>query len=99
VCFGKEYETDGLIYTKNTPYLKKLRILFKWKPIEHATIDFLAKKCPPNLSGLYSSMYKPDKILYLLFSGCNKQLAKSLSLPPLKHYNKLFPTKNTIFPI
>uniref|UniRef100_A0A6C0IWB0 mRNA (guanine-N(7))-methyltransferase n=1 Tax=viral metagenome TaxID=1070528 RepID=A0A6C0IWB0_9ZZZZ len=63
---GRDYEIDGVILYFN----KKI---FKWKPAEQTSIDFLAMECPKSL--LDTDIYKsrPGKKLYLLFSGISKE--------------------------
>lgn len=50
------YKTDGLIFTKNGDSYRKTKN-YKWKPIEHTTIDFLVKKVKLN--------EKPEYVLYV----------------------------------
>ena len=68
-----DYNTDGLIFTPiNEPVrMGTHETLFKWKPLDHNTIDFLVKNRPDGCMGLYiqdrgelifSGMIKPDQV-------------------------------------
>ena len=70
---GYDYNTDGLVFTPiNEPVrMGTHETLFKWKPLDHNTIDFLVKNRPDGTIGLYiqdrgelvfSSFIKPDNI-------------------------------------
>ena len=81
---------DGLILTSldnNYNYTKN----YKWKPVEHMTIDFLVKECHSLLVGLnpYKIKNKNNK-LYLLFSAINKISFMRLMNKHVKYYNKIF---------
>jgi hypothetical protein len=59
---------DGLIFNN----------MYKWKPIEELTIDFLTMR-DPSMSGRY-----------FLFAGINKSQSRQYGIRPLKDYNKIF---------
>lgn len=83
------YGTDGFIFTsKYETY--KLSKNYKWKPLDKITIDFLCKKCPAELLGVYPYMTKADKTLYLLFVGITKDMAKQLQVRRIPFWNKMF---------
>ena len=113
---SKFYEIDGLIFVpnsniKNTEHKYPINtnynnmIGYKWKPIEHMTIDFYICKLPTNLynNRPYSNLKlnKNDNI-YILFSGISKNDFDKLNFTYLNNYKKIIPEKflnNTYFPI
>jgi hypothetical protein len=97
----REYEIDGLIFNSPGENYHDTRI-YKWKPYDHNTIDFLAKKCPSNISGVKPYEVKDGKTLYFLFSTISFELFKKFNLSLVPNYKKLFPTlsdKAQRFPI
>jgi hypothetical protein len=80
----KDYECDGLIFIENhNNYLNTKS--YKWKPLEHTTIDFLAKKCT-----FPTKIDVPDTHeLYYLFNGINYDMFKSLALRYCENYEKI----------
>jgi len=113
---SKFYEIDGLIFVPNS-HVKNIEhkypintnynnmIGYKWKPIEHMTIDFYICKLPNNLySNKPYSQYKLNKNdnIYILFSGISKNDFDKLNFTYLNNYKKIIPEKflnNTYFPI
>jgi len=84
------YEIDGLIITSpDKNYFDTEN--YKWKPIEHLTIDFLARKCPESALGHGYYAIKPNHDLYLLFVGMRQDMrrASRMTFPP--YYKALFP--------
>jgi hypothetical protein len=79
---------------------------YKWKPIEHMTIDFFICKLPTNL---YDNIpYKDIKLeegdnIYILFSGISKQDFDSMSLSYMTNYKYIVPeiyhNTTNLFPI
>jgi hypothetical protein len=94
-----EYNIDGLIFSSaDHPYRQTK--FYKWKPMEHTTIDFVAMKCPSFLHGIAPYHVKPDKTLYLLFVGVQKHMFQKLNMKKLKYYDQLFPyIRHDYFPI
>lgn len=85
------YETDGLILTEPTRgYLATIN--YKWKPLSHNTIDFLAVKAPANIIGRPPYMIPPGipGEIYFLFSGVRAQLREQLGLGFLPGYRQMF---------
>lgn len=113
---SKFYEIDGLIFVpnshvKNTEHKYPINtnynnmIGYKWKPIEHMTIDFYICKLPNNLyNNKPYSQYKLNKNdnIYILFSGISKNDFDKLNFTYLNNYKKIIPEQflnNTYFPI
>jgi len=80
---NNKYLTDGLIiFNRNSNYNDTK--YYKWKPI--CTIDFYLKKCPDNILGVDPYVNKPNKTLYILFSGINDIDYNNLSITKSKYY-------------
>lgn len=84
----KDYDIDGIILTPNDGKYNSMKV-YKYKPPNELTIDFLIKKCPPKLSELFK--IKTDKFVYLLFSGISKRTFYKLRMRLIKYYDKIFP--------
>lgn len=113
---NKNYEIDGLIFIPNSNVYNKdskfkinsnytNMVGYKWKPIEHMTIDFFVCKLPKNL---YTNIpYKNYKIksnefIYILFSGISKSDYEKFKLSYMIDYKKIVNEKymnGNIFPI
>lgn len=65
---------DGLIFTHKKDYYS----VYKWKPPEKMTIDFVAKKHVKNNN-------------YILFVGAKLAVYKNLGLRTVENYNEYFP--------
>lgn len=90
------YETDGVILTPSAGDYLSMRV-YKYKPIDRLSIDFVVKKCPDKLLGVEPYIKKPGKVLYLLFSGMRADMFRQLRLKFVDHYHEIFPgidTKN-----
>jgi len=80
--FEKIYNTiysylhDGIILMNDRSYYDA--IIYKWKPVEKMTIDFLVKKCPDNLLGVAPYSIKDRFTLYWLFCGISSSMYKKL---------------------
>ena len=80
--FEKVYNTmysylhDGVILMNNRHYYEST--IYKWKPVEKMTIDFLVKKCPDNLLGVAPYSIKEGKTLYWLYCGITSSMYKKL---------------------
>lgn len=83
----KPYDVDGIILTPAKGNYKSMKV-FKYKPPEQLTIDFLMKKCPDNLKKLYNN--KNNKTLYILFCSIYKRVFFKLRLRTIKYYNEMF---------
>lgn len=92
----RPYKTDGLILVEPAKQYNRT-VSYKWKPIEDITIDFLAKKAPPEYLSTWTN-YR----LYLLFVGISNNLFKSTNMVRCNGYNQLFLERdytNEYFPI
>lgn len=95
----KLYHSDGIIFTSAADTYKHTKY-YKWKNIANMTIDFVARKCPVKLVGIYPYIVKPGRELYLLFSGIKRTEYNKFNLKKIQYYNTLFPTNDAnYFPI
>jgi hypothetical protein len=84
-----DYPTDGLIISEpHASYTKTHN--YKWKPLSHNTIDFLAIKCPRKLIGVQPFIDKPNMTLYLLFVGISHNMREKMGLALVRSYNDMF---------
>lgn len=98
----RPYRNDGLILVKpGAPYAQTAT--WKWKPPEHNTIDFLARRAPPGAcelpgaEGAAAAEGAPvaegaaeGAAAYILFVGANRIQLDALGLEPLPCYEQLF---------
>lgn len=93
------YPIDGLVFTPatksnrkrfKTPHHYYDMIVYKWKPPERQTIDFLVMQCPKNLLGIDPYMPKKGKTLYFLFNGISPPQFKQLGLEHQRGYKEMF---------
>lgn len=94
------YGVDGLIFTPLDDTYANMKS-WKWKPLEHMSIDFLVKKPPDKLLGISPYETRPDHTILFLFCGISKILYDKLRLTPVSGYKKMFPHQNMYrnFPI
>lgn len=106
------YEIDGLIFTPDFNDMKHIKytkpedyfdmVVYKWKPPEKVTIDFLVMKAPESLIGIKPYDNKPGHTLYLLFSGIKIGMFQMLNLKYMPEYRTIFSnirTRRDYFPI
>jgi SAM-dependent methyltransferase len=97
------YPIDGLIFTpahivekdgKNTKYDRAENyfdmVVYKWKPVEKLTIDFLVMKPPASLLGISPYLTKDGFDMYFLFCGIKPKLLELLNLNKVKNYYDIF---------
>ena len=84
----KPYEIDGIILT---PYNGKYNTMqvYKYKPVEKLTVDFLIKKCPESLLGI-KPYIENNNHLYLLFCGISDYVFRKFNMSFIKNYNDIF---------
>jgi len=74
---------DGLILTENKPYFDS--IIYKWKPLDHLTIDFLIIK-PENPK---KEFQEHNKVVFYLFTTISQKSYDSASVYKLEDYDKI----------
>lgn len=98
---SRMYPIDGLIFTPNTPlddskskYTSKNMyfdmVVYKWKPPEKMTIDFLVMRPPKHLIGVKPYLPKDGHDIYFLFCGINYNTYKMLGLDYVTGYQEIF---------
>jgi SAM-dependent methyltransferase len=89
----KLYETDGIIFNSAKNSYQNMAV-YKYKPLEKLTTDFLIKLCPTSLLNITPYMKKDNLYLYLLFCGVSKAAYFSLNLELIRKYDTIFPHIN-----
>lgn len=87
----RDHEIDGIIIqTAYKPYYDMK--IWKWKPEDKISVDFLIKECPKQLAGKLPYESKKNKKLYWLFCGISRSQFIKLNkkLPP--YYTEIFPS-------
>lgn len=78
-------KADGIIFDN----------IYKWKPVEHLTIDFLTMSAAAP-SDSHLSQKKGDDVSgghenqYMLFAGMNRTQSRQYNIRPVPGYNKIF---------
>ena len=89
----KDYEVDGIILTPADGKYNDM-LVYKYKPLNKLSIDFLIKKCPAKLLGI-KPYVSNGKTLYLLFCSINKYVYGRLNMQVIKHYDDIFSNINS----
>jgi Asfivirus mRNA-capping enzyme len=108
----RAYPIDGLILTPAVSLGGRSRFnkpndyfdmeVYKWKPSNQLSVDFLILKPPKSILGKKPYIEKPGHELYFLFSGINPRDAAVLNLPDLRGYGEMtseIPNNGNYFPI
>ena len=83
----KPYDIDGIIFTPFDGKYDTMKV-FKYKPADKLTIDFLIKKSP-------NQNDDNNKTLYYLFCGIKKRMFFKLRMRLLKSYEDIFKNIDT----
>jgi SAM-dependent methyltransferase len=92
----KIYEIDGIILTPYNGKYNNMQV-YKYKPVEKLTVDFLIKKCPESLLGI-KPYIQDNNSLYLLFCGINNYVFQKFNMSFIKNYNDIFRSIDTKHP-
>lgn len=85
----RNYEVDGLVlYAPGEPYASTA--VYKWKPLEETTNDFLARRPPSSVLGHPPYLERPGYELYFLFVGISLEQFQSLGMNYCPGYDVLF---------
>lgn len=90
------YENDGIVISAPGESYNS-NIVYKWKPLENNTIDFLAMKVDKAaLMSLTNPIALPaGHTLYYLFVGINHKVRQLLGINFIQGYKSIFPTIST----
>jgi ubiquinone/menaquinone biosynthesis C-methylase UbiE len=88
----KLYEIDGIILTPSDGLYTSMKV-YKYKPVEKLTVDFLIKKCPDKLIGI-SPYVKNNSNLYILCCAISRNVYETLKMKLIKFYDDMFPNIN-----
>jgi len=83
------YPVDGLIFTPADGMYFEMSV-YKWKPPEQNTIDFLIVEAPKNLIGVEPYIVEQGEKLYFLLCGIRYQTFKSIGLDYFPGYKEVF---------
>ncbi len=85
----KKLEIDGLIFTPKKEISSQMTI-WKWKPKEQLSIDFLVRRAPKDIIGTQHFAEIKNHSLYLLFVTIDHALMNRLGLKYMPSYKSLF---------
>jgi len=100
---ARGYPIDGLIFTPDVGlgaanpdklYGKPIHYfdmnVYKWKPPENQTIDFLAMQAPESILGIEPYIKRDGYVLMFMFNGINRSQFKALGLSEPRGYDEIF---------
>lgn len=91
----KVYDVDGIILNPAKDSYNTMKV-YKYKPPEQLTIDFLIKKCPIKLQKeQFTDKKHINNTLYILFCGINKRVFYKLNMKLIKYYEDIFSNIDT----
>lgn len=85
----KIYKIDGIIFTPSSGIYDTMKV-YKYKPPQNLTIDFLIKKYNNDISKYEIYNTNKNKILYILFCGINKRVFYKLKMKFIENYKNMF---------
>lgn len=97
---GREYEIDGLVLYEPSSSYTRTRV-YKWKPFEENTNDFLVRRPPDSVLGRHPFVDRPGHRLYFLFVGISQEAFERFGLAHCPGYREMFPRGRTggYFPV
>lgn len=84
----RPYDVDGLMLTPANGLYEKMRV-YKWKPVNKLSADFLILKPPAKILGIKPFLKKPDHEIYFLFCGIRTEYIRVLKLERAPGYNEM----------
>jgi SAM-dependent methyltransferase len=84
------YKTDGIILNPVSGNYKSM-VVYKVKPVEQQSADFLIRRCPKKLLGTLPYVDRKEGKLYLLFCGVRRDVFYKLRLRHMRGFEDLFP--------
>ena len=96
----RPYPIDGLMFTRGDQSYYRTNI-YKWKPVDQMTIDFLVLNPVPKMMGVDPFIKKPNHTMYFLFCGISYDNFKRLRLRRIKNYSEIVGSmgRDDFFPI
>lgn len=95
-----DYDIDGLMIVEKGSADYFGTRWYKWKPIEHNTIDFMMVRMDTKLMGISPFIIKPGYTLYLLFVGIDNNARRKLGLNFMQKYSSIITnSQSTYIPI
>ncbi len=92
------YPIDGLIFTPANDTYARMTV-YKWKPPERQTIDFLVVQPPESVVGSEPYTIKEDSTLMFLFSGISLHHYRQLGIKECPGYRSMIKnSRTTVFP-
>lgn len=88
------YNIDGLIFTPGSKSDYFNMTVYKWKPSDKQTIDFLVMKAPENILGIKPYEKRDGYDLMFLFTGISRSQYEKLNLIDPRGYADIFKTYN-----
>lgn len=85
---ARPYPIDGLMFTPEDAPYKSMQI-YKWKPVDKLSADFLIIKPPARVMGIKPFLNKPKHQLYFLFCGIRYEYFRKLRLDKAPGYNEV----------
>lgn len=95
-----DHGVDGIIFNAESGSYENMEV-WKWKPIDKMSVDFMVMNTPDELIGTDIYNRIPNHTLMLLFCSIRGGQFKSLHIRKLPFYDKIFPNQanHDIFPI
>lgn len=86
---GRDYANDGLVLVEPGSGYSATKV-WKWKPPEENSIDFLARRPPPRELGKFPLVERPGYDLYFLFVGVSTVRYRQHRLSLCPGYSEIF---------
>lgn len=84
----RSYPIDGLMFTPTMGRYDSMKV-YKWKPVDKLSVDFLIIKPPSRVIGIKPFLNKPKHDLYFLFCGIRVEYFRSLRMEKAPGYNEV----------
>lgn len=87
------HEVDGIIFNSESGTYSKMEV-WKWKPIDKESADFMALIPPPELLGKHPHVSISGHTLMILFCSMGASQFASSHIRKIPYYNKMFPNRS-----
>jgi len=94
------HEVDGIIFNSESGSYQQMEV-WKWKPVDKMSVDFMTIKAPTELLGTKHHHQIKEHTMMILFCSIRSGQFKSSHIQKIPYYNKMFPNQSNhdIFPI